>query len=427
MALLVLATVMPAVAQVSVGTYIGAVQPTYARQGRVWGAGLATGGRVGIGVSERWRLNIALDWHRLWDDTTSVDAVKFPRPDARSSRAWTTTMLSGAIEYRPTFLQDIGSFMYLGAGIATWRVESYPGYESITVPAGSSAGTFAASELALLGGIGIEPHVVSNVSARVGLSVDGFTGLGASLPDGLYDDRTRVHVGFNLGFVYHFGSNPLRGHVGGAGEYPLPVSEQTIDVSGMMPESEYPDLSTVDSLMPGPSQRELYSTFLSNLSQLPDGDRDGIPDDNDKCQDTPEGYTVDECGCLEMTRLDRRFILNVQYSSGWSDIDPLSSRILDDLAIRLRDSIAFDILIEGFTDNVGTDMANLLLSQKRATRVKDYLVSRGIAAVRINAVGRGETNFIADNATQEGRRRNRRIELSFTRHDAVNASMDDSD
>lgn len=69
--------------------------------------------------------------------------------------------------------------------------------------------------------------------------------------------------------------------------------------------------------------------------------------------------------------------------------------------------------IAGYTDDRGDATYNLDLSQRRANAAKDYLVKKGVAANRLKTVGYGETNFVADNASAEGRAQNRRIELEF--------------
>jgi len=68
-------------------------------------------------------------------------------------------------------------------------------------------------------------------------------------------------------------------------------------------------------------------------------------------------------------------------------------------------------VIEGHTDNVGREESNLRLSTKRAESVRTYLTEKfGIAANRLSARGYGSSRLVADNATPEGRQRNRRIE-----------------
>jgi len=69
------------------------------------------------------------------------------------------------------------------------------------------------------------------------------------------------------------------------------------------------------------------------------------------------------------------------------------------------------VSIEGHTDNVGGESANMRLSQKRAEAVRDYLVSQGIASDRMTDKGFGKADPVASNETADGRAQNRRVEL----------------
>jgi outer membrane protein OmpA-like peptidoglycan-associated protein len=69
------------------------------------------------------------------------------------------------------------------------------------------------------------------------------------------------------------------------------------------------------------------------------------------------------------------------------------------------------MVVEGHTDSQGGSAFNQDLSQHRAEAVRDYLVSRGIAADRITAQGFGPTRAVADNGSSEGRANNRRVEI----------------
>ena len=71
------------------------------------------------------------------------------------------------------------------------------------------------------------------------------------------------------------------------------------------------------------------------------------------------------------------------------------------------------ILIECFTDNVGSDASNMTLSQNRANTVSKYLSSHGIPAARITAVGKGEVLPVAGNENAAGRQLNRRVEVTI--------------
>ena len=69
------------------------------------------------------------------------------------------------------------------------------------------------------------------------------------------------------------------------------------------------------------------------------------------------------------------------------------------------------VSIKGYTDSTGGDKHNMTLSGKRANSVRDYLISKGVAADRLVAQGFGKADPIGDNTTQEGRAKNRRVEL----------------
>jgi outer membrane protein OmpA-like peptidoglycan-associated protein len=73
------------------------------------------------------------------------------------------------------------------------------------------------------------------------------------------------------------------------------------------------------------------------------------------------------------------------------------------------------ILIEGFADNVGSEADNLVTSRNRAAAAQAFFIANGIVADRIAIVGRGETNFVATNANEAGRRQNRRVEMTVHR------------
>ena len=71
-----------------------------------------------------------------------------------------------------------------------------------------------------------------------------------------------------------------------------------------------------------------------------------------------------------------------------------------------------NIEVAGHTDSMGSDAYNMKLSRQRAEAVRNFLISRGVAADRLTAKGYGESQPVADNATEEGRFKNRRVELA---------------
>ena len=78
----------------------------------------------------------------------------------------------------------------------------------------------------------------------------------------------------------------------------------------------------------------------------------------------------------------------------------------------MKDNPTLHIQINGHTDNSGKPADNKTLSENRARAVTNYLTSRGIAATRLSFKGFGDSQPVADNATPEGRARNRRTELN---------------
>jgi OOP family OmpA-OmpF porin len=101
----------------------------------------------------------------------------------------------------------------------------------------------------------------------------------------------------------------------------------------------------------------------------------------------------------------------ILFATAKTDIQPESAAVLDEITALLKKNAELKVRIEGHTDNVGAKAANLTLSRGRAGAVKAALVSRGIAADRLASEGFGDTKPVADNATDEGRKQNRRVEL----------------
>ena len=94
-------------------------------------------------------------------------------------------------------------------------------------------------------------------------------------------------------------------------------------------------------------------------------------------------------------------------------LKPEGRQVLDQVASQV-DTINLETLIAvGHTDSIGTEQYNQGLSERRAASVKNYLVSKGIAADRIYTEGKGELNPVASNATREGRAQNRRVEIEI--------------
>lgn len=140
-----------------------------------------------------------------------------------------------------------------------------------------------------------------------------------------------------------------------------------------------------------------------------DSDNDGVIDAQDRCPDTPEGQSVNEDGCPKTVNL------HITFENNSATIDAASMPNIEKVVEFMQRNKNYDIVIVGYTDSRGKASYNKKLSQKRADAVRNILIEKGVDASRISALGKGESDPIADNATVEGRAQNRRIEAELIR------------
>ncbi|MEQ1662918.1 MAG: OmpA family protein [Thiobacillus sp.] len=168
-----------------------------------------------------------------------------------------------------------------------------------------------------------------------------------------------------------------------------------------------------------------------------DGDGDGVVDALDKCPTTPAGRKVNAEGCeldsdgdgvvngadacptvpantadgCPPAAVKKMVLEGVNFENDSAVLRPDASATLDQAAATLKEWGDVKVEVAGHTDSNSDDAHNLKLSQRRAEAVLSYLVSKGVAADRLSAKGYGEANPVADNASVEGRSKNRRVEL----------------
>ena len=167
-----------------------------------------------------------------------------------------------------------------------------------------------------------------------------------------------------------------------------------------------------------------YSVDVDNYGCPLDSDLDGVPDYLDQCPGTLPGMQVDEQGCeitpkvpepvFEEPELLDAFILSAgaSFSFNSADLKPDAYPELENLLKEMKKYPMSRWKIEGYTDNIGSEGGNLRISKKRAEAVANYFISRGIPKGRFVIKGLGSTNPIADNRTEEGREKNRRVAIT---------------
>ncbi len=161
-----------------------------------------------------------------------------------------------------------------------------------------------------------------------------------------------------------------------------------------------------DGIDDGTEVKVLHTNPLST-----DTDGDGIPDDQDGCPLEPGPKSNN--GCPEVPfRVGQRVDLpRIEFETGKWDILPQSFAPLNQLLGLMTKYPGTKISIQGHTDNQGDSLFNERLSVNRANAVKDWLVSHGISATRLETHGYGQTRPITTNSTEQGREVNRRIEF----------------
>ncbi len=113
--------------------------------------------------------------------------------------------------------------------------------------------------------------------------------------------------------------------------------------------------------------------------------------------------------------LGREYKLNdINFGTNSYRLDEVSRNVIEEFILYLKDNPGLKADIQGHTDNVGDDQDNLVLSRNRAKTVYDYVIARGISSSRLSHHGYGESRPIEDNATEQGRARNRRTVFVIT-------------
>ncbi len=141
-----------------------------------------------------------------------------------------------------------------------------------------------------------------------------------------------------------------------------------------------------------------------------DDDGDGVPNHKDECPDTQAGATVDEKGCYVVITEDVKVELDVEFDNNSAASRPEHRSEVERVASFMRKHPLTQVLVEGHTDDRGSAAYNQQLSERRAATIATQLVNEfGVEAARVRSVGVGESRPRADNATAEGRQRNRRV------------------
>ena len=113
----------------------------------------------------------------------------------------------------------------------------------------------------------------------------------------------------------------------------------------------------------------------------------------------------------QLSQSGRVAVYGINFDTGKATLRPDSNAVLEEVRKLAAAHPNLKLRIEGHTDNAGAPAANRKLSEDRANAVRGWLVSHGVKAAQLSATGLGDTRPVADNGTEEGRAKNRRVEL----------------
>ncbi len=134
-----------------------------------------------------------------------------------------------------------------------------------------------------------------------------------------------------------------------------------------------------------------------------DSDGDGILDSADQCPNTPRGADVNSVGCW--------IVKGLRFDFNSAVVKPEYYPLLDRVADILKENPGLRVEIQGHTDSIGPEEYNMQLSKRRAQAVADYLAGQGIGSDLMTVEGIGEADPVASNDTEDGRARNRRVQI----------------
>lgn len=428
---------------------------------------------LGTRLSDRWELHLSysaftLPNDRTVDSTASVSSIANNGPLEYQS---TRIGLLAERKLRPSeSWWNITTG--IGGGALFWKGINIPSNKPFVVKAPNGGQTdFSATEAFLTGQLSLLIKPFSRVNLNLDLRADYLTGAGRDFSEELDQsmDNLVLQAGFRLSFAFGSTPEPARwrtdslwqaqpsqptkrmlardGDADGVNDDVdrclATPSGAIVGPNGCALDSDndgvpdglddcpgsHPDASGAVDLFGCPVDSDfdgvpdyldacannLVGAVVDDNGCPIDSDADGVPDGLDDCPNTLTSLDVDLHGCVDLSGFAKPMVLNIDYPPGGFEIDPNSRERLKRLAATLNFVTELKLEIYGYTDNIGTSKANQLMSEKRARRVRDFLVTNNVAKERIRVEGKGETDFVASNQTAAGRAKNRRIIIIFYR------------
>jgi len=412
---------------------------------------------VNTPLKNNWRLEAGLAAYKFYDN--SATSSQFSLSSSESDRTRLFKGIDIAFLFRRSwypFGDKIGFGGGVGAGLSHWRIAD-PETEItlVTTSERGAATEFTASEIFLASAVGIDYQIKKNWKVNFDIRGNYSTGAGLEFDRAVEDSLGKWHLDAAVSICYLIGGEKSRARWSDVRRrvytprdkiIAATVQEDSIKTTPEVLKSDDSDNDGIpdsDDNCPGTPSNAIGMVDIhgcpidSDADGYPDysdkcpynlrgamvdiygcpldGDKDGVPDGLDCCPDTRPGMKIDKFGCVDLSLFAMPTVLNIKYRVESFEIDPFSMQKLDSIAAILIQAPSVKIEVVGYTDNIGTISENKILSERRANRVRDYLVKFGIDTNRITTRGLGASNFIASNDTEIGRQKNRRVELFYSK------------
>ncbi|MCP4685097.1 MAG: OmpA family protein [bacterium] len=433
----------------------------------------AFGFSLGHRLTDRWQFDIDYSWFKFTNDVELDSTGSIGEISNNSPLEFKATRL-GATFSRYLLASDnvVNLTAGLGGGLLIWKaVDPESGTTFEVLGANNEPADFSATELFVSATAGLSLRPSSRLSLGLTGRADYLTGAGADLQEELSSNRDRLVLGAQARLYVHFGSTEeepvewrsdptwaapradrtIRPRADRDGDSDgIPDSQDrclhtprgaVVDNNGCPVDSDHDGVAdglddcpatdaaaigrvdvhgcAVDSDFDGVQDYldrcpfNAVGALVDDYGCPIDSDGDGVANGLDDCPYTMVGVEVDKYGCIDLAMFSQPMVLNIDYAPGSFEIDPRTKDRIRRLAGLLNFVTDIRMEINGYTDDIGTPVANRNLSEKRANRVRDFLVTQNVDTGRMKVFGRGETNFVASNRTAEGRAKNRRIEIVF--------------
>lgn len=252
---------------------------------------------------------------------------------------------------------------------------------------------------------GITGDLVYNFGDRTGFTLFALLGAGGAYNDvspesDEFDFIANAGLGFVTGPMTKFGSIRMRGEA----RY---IYDNFEDQYGDIRFGLGIEIPLFAKPEPPPEPVQQEPRVVEVPTGLRDDDGDGVINERDQCPDTPPNTRVDGVGC---PLGDIIALSGVTFEFDKTRLRPDAETILNAAIQILNKYPDMDVEVAGHTDSMGSESYNQRLSEGRAEAVRDYFVSKGVTNT-ITVRGYGQSEPVADNATDAGRERNRRVEL----------------